>query len=151
MYKYDILEKENLLKREKRIIPNAKKLKYWSSRKERALFSSFTKIQSTTTPYICTCIIAIILKCMLSLILLKWLCVPIQDHREKKTPLCSKAPVCKNAISNEKQANGKDLSSTGEEPSLGDTDLLGGTVSQRQDQARGSVQMAERKPRGRRH
>lgn len=72
--------------------------------------------------------------------------------REKKAPLCPKAPMCKNAISHEKQTNGKGPRSVGEEPSLGDTDLWNyGTVGRHQDRASGSVQISEGKPKGRRH
>lgn len=58
--------------------------------------------------------------------------------------------MCKNAISNETQADGKDpdWSRVGEEPSRGDTDLLGGIEGQCQDRVSGSVQIAEAKPGG---
>lgn len=43
----------------------------------------------------------------------------------------------------------KPRAESGEEPSLGDTDLLGGTGGRGPDRESGSVQIAEAKPRGR--
>lgn len=155
MYKYDILEKKNLLKEKKKSFPMQKKLKLLLIPKGKSTFFIFH--QNSIHYYtLCMYMYYSYYSKMYAffLILLKWLCVPIRDQREKKAPLCPKAPRCKNAISNEKQTNGKDPQcGVGEEPSLGDTDLLGGTVGlgRHQDRASGSVQIAEGKPRGRRH